>query len=208
MLQSEQPLHDESALPESKPIRSRWRALGRVAEIALLAAAVLTVAGVVLFSVKIASGVSRTLETPSEPMRLQIVRLPDAVHTRVADPHLLGQPPRTPVRGIPRRCQRLRDDQPLSGFADSSWPSGAGSSTNPGQALPFIPRTPLADGHRRCPQPSSHAPHALSCRTRQHDACAKGELLRCRRAPQPLLESRLVAAPELKAGGREGHAAV
>lgn len=73
MLQSEQPLHDESVAPESKPLRSRWRALGRVAEIGLVVAAVLTVAGVALFSVKIASGVTRELETPSEPMRLQIV---------------------------------------------------------------------------------------------------------------------------------------
>jgi hypothetical protein len=73
MPQSEQPLHDESSAPEDHPRRSKWRSLGRVGEIILLAAAVLTVAGITLFSIKIATGVSRDLETPAEPIRLQIV---------------------------------------------------------------------------------------------------------------------------------------
>ena len=73
MLQSEPPRHDESSVHEPLPRRSRFRALGRIDEIALLAAAVLTIAGVALFSVKVARGVTRELETPAEPMRLQIV---------------------------------------------------------------------------------------------------------------------------------------
>lgn len=73
MLQSEPPLHDESSAPEDRPQRSHWSTFGRIGEFALLAGAILTVAGITLFSIKIATGVSRDLETPSEPIRLQIV---------------------------------------------------------------------------------------------------------------------------------------
>lgn len=73
MLQSEPPLHDESTIAEPTPRRSRWRAVGKFAEIALLAAAMLTIIGVAIFSVKVATGVTRELDTPAEPMRLQIV---------------------------------------------------------------------------------------------------------------------------------------
>ena len=54
-------------------------------------------------------GVGTELERRGS-MRLQIVRLPDAMHARGADAHLLGQPPRTPVRGVSRRSQGLGDN--------------------------------------------------------------------------------------------------
>ena len=152
-------------------------------------------------------GVRAELER-RRPVRLQVVCLPDAMDGGVADSRLLRQPSRAPVRRIPRRGKRLRHHRAFLGRTDLARPARTSPRLDSRQALAFVARSPLANGHGRGPEPPRHLPHALACCTRQNDPSAKRELLGRRRTSQPSLKNRLIATPELETGGCKGHGRV
>ena len=72
MLQSEPPLQDELS-PDESTTSPRRRRLGRIAELLLLTTALIVLAFVVVYSVKITTGVSRNIGTASHGVRLQVI---------------------------------------------------------------------------------------------------------------------------------------
>jgi hypothetical protein len=72
MLQPEPPLKEE--LPSGETVKSsRRKKLGHIAEVLLLATALIALVAVVVYSVRITTGVSRNIGTAAYSVRLQIV---------------------------------------------------------------------------------------------------------------------------------------
>jgi RHS repeat-associated protein len=123
-----------------------------------------------------------------DPMRLQVVLLPDALHRHVAEADLAREAPGAPVRAGLGRPHRGRDHGTLLRRADLTRPPRPGPRLEPGQTLLAIAAAPGADRVGGDLEPARRGPRPFPCGTRQDDPRAQRPRLRQGRRAEPPLQ--------------------
>ncbi len=125
-----------------------------------------------------------------DPVRLQTVLLPDAMHGHEAEADLLGQTPRAPMGGVLGRAHGRRYYRQFLSSANPARPSAAMPALEARE--PFALVTPSPQTHRALGYAQALGDHAerMSFRALHHDARPHAQRLRQSLRPQPRRQLR------------------
>jgi hypothetical protein len=142
-----------------------------------------------------------------DPMRLQAVFLPDAVHGGTADAEFLGQTTRAPMGGGLRLPHRRGDDGALLLGVDRLRAPAARLGLQAGEPLLAVSTTPRARRIGRDVQSPRHLAHAFALGTRQDDPGTQPPGLGQGLGPSPGLEEGSITSADHERFGHVHHAA-